>query len=58
MRHNGVLPNAHFRKHWQGFVRTWFNQAARKRRRQLSRQAKSAGTNIFNKILIPDPLKI
>ena len=23
---NNVIPNAHFRKHWQTRVKTWFNQ--------------------------------
>jgi large subunit ribosomal protein L13e len=31
---NNVLPNAHFKKKWRGFVRTWFNQPARKIRRR------------------------
>jgi hypothetical protein len=33
MKHNNVIPNIHLHKHWQGFVRTWFNQPARKQRR-------------------------
>lgn len=32
--HNNVLPNAHFKKKWGKFVRTWFNQPARKIRRR------------------------
>ena len=26
MKHNNQLPNAHFRKDWQRFVKTWFDQ--------------------------------
>ena len=39
-RHNNVIPNTHFRKHWhdcaahKGGVRTWFNQPGRKVRRR------------------------
>lgn len=32
--HNNVLPNQHFKKKWQFYVKTWFNQPARKTRRQ------------------------
>jgi hypothetical protein len=35
--HNNVLPNAHFKKKWGKFVRTWFNQPARKIRRRQGR---------------------
>lgn len=35
VRHNNVIPNGHFKKHWQNYVRTWFNQPARKTRRRL-----------------------
>ncbi|XP_074273759.1 large ribosomal subunit protein eL13z [Silene latifolia] len=41
VRHNNVVPNAHFKKHWQNYVRTWFNQPARKTRRRLARQKKA-----------------
>ncbi|OAY80739.1 60S ribosomal protein L13-1 [Ananas comosus] len=39
--HNNVVPNGHFRKHWQNYVRTWFNQPARKTRRRIARQKKA-----------------
>lgn len=42
VKHNNVLPNVHLRKHWQRFVKSWFNQPARKQRRLLARQAKAA----------------
>jgi large subunit ribosomal protein L13e len=45
---NNVLPNAHFRKHWhnaiwseRGLVRCHFDQAGKKKRRYLARQAKA-----------------
>ncbi|KAL9327263.1 hypothetical protein ACSQ67_007908 [Phaseolus vulgaris] len=41
MKHNNVIPSGHFRKHWQNYVRTWFNQPARKTRRRLARQKKA-----------------
>ncbi|KAH9616294.1 hypothetical protein KSS87_000893 [Heliosperma pusillum] len=41
VRHNNVVPNAHFKKHWQNYVKTWFNQPARKTRRRLARQTKA-----------------
>jgi large subunit ribosomal protein L13e len=34
VRHNNQVPNAHFHKKWQFYVRTWFNQPARKLRRR------------------------
>lgn len=42
VKHNNVLANVHLRKHWQRFVKTWFNQPARKQRRLIARQAKAA----------------
>ncbi|KAL1550634.1 60S ribosomal protein L13B [Salvia divinorum] len=41
MKHNNVIPNGHFKKHWQNYVKTWFNQPARKARRRTARQAKA-----------------
>ncbi|KAF3335920.1 60S ribosomal protein L13-1-like protein [Carex littledalei] len=41
MKHNNVIPNGHFKKHWQNYVRTWFNQPARKTRRRIARQKKA-----------------
>ena len=37
-----MVPNAHFHKDWQEYVRTWFNQPARKQRRRRARVAKAA----------------
>ncbi|EMR09999.1 hypothetical protein PNEG_01757 [Pneumocystis murina B123] len=42
IKHNNMLPNQHFRKHWQKRVRTWFNQPGRKLRRRKARQEKAA----------------
>ncbi|XP_060173661.1 large ribosomal subunit protein eL13z-like [Lycium barbarum] len=42
MKHNNVIPNGHFKKHWQNYVKTWFNQPARKTRRRNARQNKAA----------------
>jgi len=41
VKHNNVVPNQHFRKDWQRFVKTWFNQPARHKRRKAHRVAKA-----------------
>ncbi|KAL9685768.1 hypothetical protein QQ045_023220 [Rhodiola kirilowii] len=41
VKHNNVIPNGHFKKHWQNYVKTWFNQPARKNRRRVARQKKA-----------------
>ncbi|KAK1321138.1 60S ribosomal protein L13-1 [Acorus calamus] len=41
VKHNNVVPNGHFKKHWQNYVKTWFNQPARKLRRRIARQKKA-----------------
>jgi len=38
---NNVIPNGHFHKDWQGLVKTWFDQAARKKRRREARNSKA-----------------
>lgn len=38
----GALTTSHLRKHYQRFIKTWFNQPARKRRRLENRKAKAA----------------
>merc|ERR1712227_415828 len=40
-KRNQMIPNAHFHKDWQRWVRTWFNQPARKIRRRDNRQKKA-----------------
>lgn len=46
VKHNNVLPNAHFHKWWQRHVKTWFNQPARKQSRRLAREEKVAKNGI------------
>lgn len=41
-KRNGVIPNAHFKKHWQRWVKTWFNQPGSKKRRRTKRLQKAA----------------
>jgi len=36
-----MIPNAHFHKDWQRFVKTWFNQPMRKKRRHETRVKKA-----------------
>lgn len=38
---NNMIPNGHFHKDWQRFVKTWFNQPARKYRRRQTRIKKA-----------------
>lgn len=47
--HNNQIANAHFKKDWQGNagscrVRTWFNQAGRKKSRRIAREKKAKAT--------------
>ena len=41
VKHNNALPNVHLRKHWGKFVRTWFDQPAKKRSRYQTRKSKA-----------------
>merc|ERR1711933_489070 len=41
VKHNNVIPNAHFHKDWENRVKTWFNQPARKLRRRENRAKKA-----------------
>lgn len=50
IRGNRVVPNAHFHKDWQRYVKTWFDQPARKKRRHQKRVEKA-------KRIAPRPLK-
>ncbi|VVC87491.1 unnamed protein product [Leptidea sinapis] len=38
---NNMIPNGHFHKDWQRFVKTWFNQPARRQRRKQNRIKKA-----------------
>merc|ERR1719411_574494 len=49
-KRNQMVPNAHFHKDWDRYVKTWFNQPARKERRRKARAAKSAR-------VVPRPVK-
>nr|QBH73304.1 putative cold induced protein [Brunneria borealis] len=40
-KRNNMIPNGHFHKDWQRFVKTWFNQPARKFRRRQNRIKKA-----------------
>lgn len=40
-KRNNVIPNGHFHKDWQRYVRNWFNQPARKQRRHDTRVKKA-----------------
>ncbi len=42
---NGVIPNAHFKKHWERWVRTWFNQPGKKKTRRTKRLQKAAAVS-------------
>ena len=41
-KRNQMIPNAHFHKDWQTYVKCWFNQPARKERRRKARAVKAA----------------
>ena len=41
-KHNNMLTHGHFHKDWQRFVKTWFNQPGRKKRRRQTRLKKAA----------------
>ena len=36
-----MLPNAHFKKHWERYVKTWFDQPGKKKRRRQKRLDKA-----------------
>lgn len=38
---NNMIPNAHFHKDWKRYVKTWFNQPMRKKRRHITRVRKA-----------------
>jgi len=42
IKHNNVVPNVHFRKWWQRYVKSFFNQAGKKKSRRVKRQQKAA----------------
>lgn len=42
VKHNNVVPNGHFHKDWQRYVKLWFDQPAKKVARRSARAAKIA----------------
>lgn len=40
-KHNNMVHNNHFHKDWQRYVKTWFNQPGRKKRRREARAKKA-----------------
>ena len=42
VKHNHVIPNVHLHKHWHHLVKTFFDQAAKKKKRQSAREDKAA----------------
>ncbi|XP_058807315.1 large ribosomal subunit protein eL13 [Phymastichus coffea] len=50
-KRNNMIPNGHFHKDWQRFVKTWFNQPARKYRRKTNRVKKA-------RTVAPRPVKL
>merc|ERR1711990_890122 len=42
MKHNNMIAQEHFKKYWQRYVKTWFDQPAKKKARRLARQQKAA----------------
>ena len=51
VKHNNIVPNQHFRKDWQRYVRTWFDQPAKKKARRVHRIVKA-------KQVAPRPLNL
>ena len=51
VKHNNIVPNQHFRKDWQRYVRTWFDQPAKKKARRVQRIIKA-------KQVAPRPLNL
>ena len=50
MKHNNALVANHFRKDWQSYVKTWFDQPAKKAKRAITRASKA-------KKLFPRPVE-
>ena len=49
-----MFPNIHLRKHWGRFVKTWFDQSARKHRRYMTRKstAKKVSTKLISRLRV------
>lgn len=44
MKHNNEIQKNHFRKHWQTRVKTWLDQAGKKKSRRIARSKKQSLT--------------
>jgi len=42
VKHNNIIPNVHFHKDWERYVKTWFHQAPQKKQRRERRKEKAA----------------
>ena len=51
-----MVPNAHFHKDWQRYVKCWFNQPARKIRRRAARVEKAKQVRWLFSYVIYDPM--
>jgi len=51
MKHNNAIPNVHFHKNWARYLKTWFNQPAKKNKRRNHRLERA-------KKLAPRPLDL
>ena len=40
-KHNNMIHNNHFHKQWQNYVRTWFDQPGRKKRKRVARNKRA-----------------
>jgi large subunit ribosomal protein L13e len=49
MKHNNIIHNNHFHKNWQRYIKTWFDQPAKKVARRAARDEKA-------KTMAPRPL--
>ena len=41
-KHNNMVFDSHFHKDWQRYVKTWLNQAGKKKRRRTKRVEKAS----------------
>ena len=40
-KHNNMIHNNHFHKQWQNYVKTWFDQPGRKKRKRVARNKRA-----------------
>ncbi|THU72351.1 hypothetical protein C4D60_Mb04t11180 [Musa balbisiana] len=58
VKHHNVVPNEHFKKHWRNYVKTWFNQPARKMRRRIGKNICVPSLYLHSSWSTPVDLKI